>query len=133
MNAIEVAYAFVEAINARDPDRMAGLMTEGHAFVDCDGSEHPGREEMREGWRGYFAMVPDFRIRVDHASSQGNTVALFGWAEGTFDNDGVLADENHWHVPAAWRVVVEGDLVAVWQLYVDPTPMVEIHARIHGS
>lgn len=133
MTPKEVAHAFVDAINSGDPDRMAELMTEDHAFVNCDGSEHPGREEMRRGWGEYFAMVPDFQIRVNHASAEGDTVALFGEAEGTFADGGVLKDENHWKVPAAWRVVVEGERVAVWHLYVDPTPMVEIFDRINAG
>ncbi len=133
MTPTEIAYSFVEAINSGDPDQLSELMTEDHTFIDADGSEHSGRDEMHHGWEKYFSMVPDFRIQVKDALSRDNTVALFGVAEGTFDQDGVLKSENHWVVPAAWRVVVEDGRVAVWQLYVNPEPMVEILNRIEAS
>jgi hypothetical protein len=133
MTPTEIAYSFVDAINSNDPDELAKLMTENHKFIDADGSEHPGRDEMHRGWKQYFSMVPDFRIHVKDALSRDNTVALFGLAEGTFDQDGDLKPENHWVVPAAWRVVVEDEKVAVWQLYVNPEPMVEILNRIEAS
>lgn len=133
MKPIETAYAFVEAINSGKTDRLSKLMTENHTFIDADGSEHPGKDEMRRGWAQYYAMVPDFRIHVKEAMSRGNMVALFGIAEGTFAQDGNLHPENHWVVPAAWRVVVENEKVAVWQLYVNPGPMMEILDRINES
>ena len=43
-----------------------------------------------------------------------------------------MIQENHWVVPAAWRVVVEGDKVAVWQVYVNPERMVEILNRLNA-
>jgi hypothetical protein len=133
MNPTETAHSFVEAINSGEPDRLLELMTENHTFIDADGGEHPGRDEMHRGWKQYFAMVPDFRIHVKDTMSRENTVALFGIAEGTFAQDGDLKPENHWVVPAAWRVVVENEKVAVWQLYVNPEPMLEILNRIDES
>jgi uncharacterized protein (TIGR02246 family) len=133
MTVADVALAFVEAVNSGDADRLSDLMTEHHVFVDADGSEHAGREEMREGWRGYFAMVPDFRIDVEDTFARGETALMSGHASGTFVQDGVLKRENHWMVPAAWRVVVEDDRVAIWQLYVDPTPMIEIVKRMEAG
>jgi uncharacterized protein (TIGR02246 family) len=133
MTEVETAHAFVDAINSRNPDRLAELMTDNHTFVDSDGSEHSGREAMRRGWREYFSMVPDFRIEVKETLVKDDTVVLLGFAEGTFDQDGELKVENHWLVPAAWRVKIQSGLVAVWQLYVNPDPMVEIYKRIEAG
>jgi uncharacterized protein (TIGR02246 family) len=131
MTPTQIAYSFVDAINTGDPDRIAELMTHDHTFIDADGSEHTGREHMRRGWGEYYAMVPDFQIHVIETYASDNTVALFGTAEGTFAEDGELKAHNHWHVPTAWRVVVEDHRVAVWQLYVNPEPMREILDRIN--
>jgi ketosteroid isomerase-like protein len=130
MTPTQIACAFVDAINSADLDRVSELMTKDHVFIDADGSRHCGGEEMRQQWGQYLSMVPDFRSQVTEALCQGSIVALFGIAEGTFDQDGILKPENHWKVPAAWRVVVEGDRVAVWQLYVNPQPMAEIMNRL---
>jgi hypothetical protein len=133
MMSTEVAHAFVEAINSGDADRLSKWMTEDHTFVDSDGSEHSGREAMRLGWKEHLSMIPDFKIHVKDTFSRDNTVALLGIAEGTFIQDGVLKPENHWTVPAAWRVIVEKERVALWQLYVNPERMVAIFNRIEAA
>jgi uncharacterized protein (TIGR02246 family) len=130
MTPVNVAESFLEAINARDADGLVRLMTEDHVFVDSDGTEHRGRERMRKEWRDYFHMVPDYRIDVKETFFQGDTAVLVGVAQGTFAQAGVLKPENHWSVPAAWRVVVREERVAVWQLYVNPQPMIAIVKRI---
>ena len=130
MTSKQVAEAFVAAINARDPERLAELMTDDHVFVDSDGKEHSGKDRMREGWRGYFSLVPDYQIEVAEIYSRGDRAVPVGIAEGTFTKDGSLLQENHWRVPAAWRAVVTDERVSVWQLYVNPEPMREILNRL---
>jgi uncharacterized protein (TIGR02246 family) len=133
MTSEEVAKSFVAAINTGDPERVSELMTEDHIFVDADGTEYSGRDRMREGWREYFSMVPDFRIEIGEVYSRGDRVALTGIAEGTFSQGGEILPENHWRVPAAWWVGVRDGRVAVWQLYVNPEPMREILDRMRES
>jgi len=131
--AIKVALAFVEAINAGSAARLGELMTEDHAFIDSDGAEYRGKSTMVPGWNDYFAMVSDYRIAVGETFASGRTVMMAGEAEGTFAQDGVLKPENRWKVQAAWRAVVAGEKIAVWQLYVNPEPMVNIFNRIKGA
>jgi uncharacterized protein (TIGR02246 family) len=133
MTPLEVVEEFVAAINAGDAERLASLMTSDHVFVDADGSEHGDREKMGPGWREYFEMVPDFRIDVADRFSRRNIVVLTGAASGTFLQEGELRPENHWSVPAAWRVVVESELVAVWQLYANQHLMHQILERIRAD
>ena len=133
MTPLEVADSFVAAINSGDSDRLAGLMTPEHMFVDADGSEHVGLDGMRSGWREYFEMVPDFRIEVFHRFAAGDIVVLLGRASGTFVENGELKPDNHWIVPAAWRVVIDTDLVAIWQLYANQHRMHEILERIRTA
>lgn len=133
MTPLEVVGEFVAAINAGDAERLASLMTSDHVFVDADGSEHGDREKMGPGWREYFEMVPDFRIEVADRFSRLNIVVLTGAASGTFLQEGELRPENHWSVPAAWRVVVESESVAVWQLYANQHPMHQILDRIRAD
>jgi uncharacterized protein (TIGR02246 family) len=125
--------AFVEAINAHDPERLTALMAEDHVFVDSDGTRQSGTDRLRQSWRGYFALVPDYRIHVEETLVQGPTVALFGEAEGTFAREGRLETEDHWRVPAAWRALVRGGKVAVWQVYVNPEPLMRLLNRVKGE
>ena len=64
-SAESVARAFVEAINRRDVEGLAALMTPEHRFIDSMGNVVEGREKMRAAWVGYFRMVPDYSIAIE--------------------------------------------------------------------
>ena len=130
MSTLKTAQLFVEAINSANIDKLAGLMSEDHTFIDAGGSEHSGYEKMREGWLDYFSMVPDFKIKILDKYSRGKFVVLIGTAEGTFIEEGEIRSENHWKVPAAWRVEVKNDKVTIWQLFTNQKPMIKIYKRI---
>ena len=86
-----VALGFVDRINRHDVGALAALMAQDHRFVDGLGQETPGRQEMEQGWRGYFAWFSDYTIRVDQTLSSGDVVALFGTAQGTYAPTGTPA------------------------------------------
>jgi ketosteroid isomerase-like protein len=56
--ALEVGLAFVDAINRHDVEALVTLMTEDHCFVDGLGQVVRVREQMKNGWIGYFGWVP---------------------------------------------------------------------------
>lgn len=120
---------FIDRINRHDADQLAELMAEDHVFVDSLGQTVRGRETMRSGWRGYFALCPDYRISHDEIFQDGNVVAIFGAAGGTIAAGGKLPAENQWRIPAAWRAVVESGLVKEWRVYADNKPVYDILAR----
>ena len=123
MNVEEVALAFVDAINHANVDRLAALMTDEHAFIDSDGSRTIGRESMRKAWSQYFSMMPDYRVTVEETFRSGETMVLIGTATGTYAPAGQPHAGRRWSVPAAWRAVVSADQVAVWQVFVNPEPI----------
>lgn len=58
-------------------------------------------------------MVPDYHISCDEMIGEGNVVAAFGVAGGTYNSDGrEMLEENRWQAPVALRAEVKGDLVA---------------------
>jgi ketosteroid isomerase-like protein len=115
----EVALEFVKRINAHNPDKLAELMAENHVFIDSIGARFQGREAMRENWKAYFAMFPDYHIVLTDVFQQGRIVALFGTASGTFAVNGQLAPENRWEGPAAWKATTQADTLSEWQVYAD--------------
>jgi hypothetical protein len=129
MTPIEVAQAFVERINAHDPEGLSHLMTEDHTFIDGGGDRHRGRERMTKGWKDYFGMVPDFWIKIDKIFHQKNCVALFGQSGGTYAPDGKLDPRNRWEAHAAWQVIIQDDKVLTWQVYVDSEQLRQIIER----
>ena len=122
-SAVDVALGFVDRINRHDLSGLVALMTEDHCFVDGLGQEMRGREEMEKGWLGYFAWFPDYSIKVDDVMSNGNVVAMFGSAQGTYAGKGSLLAEAHWEIPAAWKAVLRNDRVSEWRVYADNEPV----------
>ena len=118
-DSVATVLRFIEAINAHDVNALCDLMTEDHSFVDSQGKTERSREHMRNAWRGYLDMFPDYSISVDQTLVDSDTVVVLGRAEGTYCTDGRLIDENHWKIPAAWRAKVHNGLVSEWQVYAD--------------
>ena len=77
---------------------------------------------MGAGWRGYFAMCPDYWIRADHIVGEDSVVLAVGEAGGTIDG-------ISWRIPAAWKAVVRDGKVAEWRVFADNKPVFEILAK----
>ncbi len=129
MDAKDLVLRFIDAINRRDVEAVAGLLAEDHVFIDSLGAEVHGREAMREGWRAYFSMVPDYAITVSEVLVWGETVVVLGSASGTYSSGGPPRAEDRWSTPAAWRAVVAGDRLALWQVFADNEPIRAIMRR----
>jgi hypothetical protein len=104
-------------------------MTEDHLFVDSLGHSVSGREAMRQGWRAYYALCPDYRVSHEEIFSSADRVAVFGSAGGTIAAAGKLPPENRWRTPAAWLAIVDGSRIKRWQVYADNKPVYDILAR----
>jgi len=120
-NEIAVVRAFITAINQGDASQLLSLMTEDHTFVDSGGKVESGRDNITKGWNEYFRMFPDYRIEVQNILQDGNLVAVFGSASGTYNGTRGLVPENKIEMPAAWKAIVENGKVKLWQVYADWT------------
>lgn len=130
MTTSAVVNGFVGRINAHDAVGLVALMAADHIFVDSLGNKF-SRPAIEEGWRQYFAMVPDYWIRVDRTIIDGRTSVLIGAAGGTYVPKGAgPRPENRWETPAVWVVEVHGDKVAEWRIYSDNEP---IRSRMNAT
>ncbi|HKP47619.1 MAG TPA: nuclear transport factor 2 family protein [Pyrinomonadaceae bacterium] len=128
MSAKELFLEFSEQINAHNVDGLCRLMSEDHSFIDALGATIKGREQMRHGWTSYFRMVPDYQITFTEVFEQGDTVAAFGTAQGTYSANGELRAQNQWQVPAAWLAKIKNDLIVEWRVYCDNEPIRKLMA-----
>jgi limonene-1,2-epoxide hydrolase len=128
-DAIAVVRRFIAAVNRRSVDDLRAVMADDHTFIDSQGRALVGREEMMSAWRAYFAMFPDYEIRVHSILADGDRVAVFGEAFGTFNGKRGLAPENRIVMPAAWNAGVKDGRVAFWQVYADWTEGMKIIER----
>jgi len=104
-------------------------MTDDHVFIDSLGHSVSGREKMRQGWRSYYEVCPDYWISHEEIFQVGDRVAVFGSAGGTMADQGKLLQENKWRISAAWLAIVENRLVKEWRVYADNKPVYDILAR----
>ncbi len=120
-SATAAVNAFIAAINQGDTAQLSELMTEDHTFVDSGGTVESGRSIMSKGWNEYFQMFPDFRVEVEWMLQDGNLVAAFGKASGTYNGKRGLVPANRIEMPAAWKAIVENGKIKFWQVYADWT------------
>lgn len=118
---IDVIGSYIAAVNRHDVVGLGDLMTEDHTFIDSLGRSVSGRKDMIEAWTMYFAMFPDYQIRVDSTLGEGGTVAVFGSASGTYNGKRGLVAANRISMEAAWRAIVVDGKVKIWQVYCDWT------------
>ncbi|UCC43255.1 MAG: nuclear transport factor 2 family protein [Candidatus Zixiibacteriota bacterium] len=128
-NPRDTVLEFIEAINERSVERIVGLMTEDHVFTDSCGGQGKGRPHMREGWKEYFRMMPEYKIDIDKVVAEGNLVMAIGKASGVYSVDGKISEENRWSIPAAWYGVVSEGLVSEWRVFCDLKPLYRIIDR----
>jgi ketosteroid isomerase-like protein len=128
MTPRKVAEQFVTAINAHDVERLASLMTSDHRFIDSLGSVVEGVDAVRNGWRFYFSIVPDYNLDVSHCflAQDGRAEAMFAAvASGSYYSNGVSRPDSSWSTPAALRAVIRDGRLAEWQVYADNEPIRE--------
>ena len=71
----------------------------------------------------------DYKIEVTDIFIEGDTVAAFGFAEGTFKGIKTEQNKNYWKLPAAWKAVIENGKVKLWQVYADTKITCDIISR----
>jgi ketosteroid isomerase-like protein len=125
MTISRTAQEFVRSINAHNVQEIVALMSSDHVFIDSLGNRST-RPAIDAGWQQYFAMVPDYWIKVDQVVTDGNVVILFGKAGGTYvPKNGKITAANKWETPAAWRAVIKNGKVSEWRIYCDNEPIRE--------
>lgn len=120
---------FAGAVNEQNMEKLSAMMTDGHRFIDPAGNETAGRDKMMESWKGYFLRFPDYRIEIHSVFSKGDTIAVFGYASGTYKGLSNAGNTNFWRLPACWKAVVKGEKIALWQVYADTKAPLDIIAR----
>jgi ketosteroid isomerase-like protein len=125
----QIVYYFAKAINAHDIEKIGSFMADDHIFIDAYGNKVEGKDKMKSGWAGYFQLFPDYKIELTEIFENGDTIAAFGFAEGTFKGIKTDNNENQWRLPAAWKAVVEEGKIKRWQVYADTKIPLDIIAK----
>lgn len=94
-------------------------MTDDHKFVDAHGNEIVGKDKMKANWMQYFQWFPDYKIEITDIFINDDTVAVFGFASGTFKGIKTDNNANYWRLPASWKAIVSDNKIKLWQVYTD--------------
>jgi ribosomal protein S18 acetylase RimI-like enzyme/ketosteroid isomerase-like protein len=125
----QVVLEYIKAINEARVDILYSLMAPDFIFIDAHNNIVSGKDAMKQSWIGYFNMFPDYRIEIDEILEGNASFAVFGYAGGTYKNLKNADNSNYYRVPAAWKVVVENNLIKHWQVYADNVRAIEIINR----
>ena len=118
MSQTAISDAFVAAINSENLTQLRALMTDDHTFTDAKGNSFSGADMMLAGWRGFFNAYPNYQIRVDHRFANGNEIALFGEATGSWRLNEIILPQS-WKVSAAWMAEVDDQKIKKWTVFCD--------------
>jgi ketosteroid isomerase-like protein len=104
----EIPVMFNDAINSRDIDALAALMTLDHRFIDTAGMTVDGKEACVAAWTGFFAAFPDYRNYFELIDLRGDLAVIAGRSS---------CSDPRLDGPALWTAVVRDNLVAEWRVY----------------
>jgi ketosteroid isomerase-like protein len=121
-----IVIRFVKAINEHDLDEIVNLISEDHIFIDAMDNKSVGIKGMKEGWKGYYELFPDYQIEISVIIENTSIIGLFGYASATYKNITNKLNSNFWRIPAAWKAIVENNKVKHWQVYCDYSNLFKI-------
>ncbi|MBD3192598.1 MAG: hypothetical protein GF308_18300 [Candidatus Heimdallarchaeota archaeon] len=105
-----IALRFNEQINNRNLEVLTQLMTKDHRFIDSSGDIVEGQEKMKEAWRKFFELYPDYQNIFSEIKVQENLVIMVGHSE---------CSEKVLQGSAIWTAIIRDDLVAEWRVFED--------------
>ena len=124
---LKIVLDFIESINSANIDRLFGLMSIDHEFIDSRGNSLVGNDIMKNAWIGYFELFPDYKIEFTDIVQNDSIIVLLGFASGTYKTDPNNEDKNNfWKVPASWKAIVLDKKIKLWQVYADNSVVIEI-------
>ena len=127
---IKVVFDFIESINGANIEKICNLMSNDHVFIDSQGNEMIGIENMKKAWIGYFELFPDYKIEIMDTIQNDSIIVMLGYASGTYNLKNKKKDlNNHWRIPAAWKAMVVNEKIKLWQVYADNSIVLEILKR----
>lgn len=124
-----VVLDFADAINTANVDKICGLMTDDHLFIDSRDNKTLGKENMKQAWIAYFKLFPDYKIEINEVIEKDSLICAFGYASGTYNDKKNEKDSNYWRIPAAWRAIIKDNHIKVWQVYADNGLVMDIINR----
>jgi ketosteroid isomerase-like protein len=121
-----IVIRFVKAINDHDVNEIVNLMLEDYIFIDATNHKTVGKKGMKEGWKGYYELFPDYKIEISDITEKESVIGLFGYVNATYKNLTNKLNSNFWKIPSSWKAIVENNKIKHWQVYCDYSDLFKI-------
>ena len=121
-----IVIKFVKAINDHNVNEIVNLMSEDHIFIDATNHKTVGKTGMKEGWKGYYELFPDYKIEISDITENESVIGLFGYVNATYKNLTNNLNSNFWRISASWKAIVENNKIRHWQVYCDYSELFKI-------
>ena len=109
--------ALFSAIDASDADAFCAYLTDDAVFRFANAPAVRGRSAIEQAVRQFFASIRRSRHELGHIWSTATTVALEGFVTYT------RLDGSEVTLPFADTMVLRGDLLAEYNIYIDIAPL----------
>jgi SnoaL-like domain len=113
-NAVDLALAVVEAVNSRDPDRLAPLLHPRAEVITARGTKAGAAQVIAWAEKAYEHL--DRRYAVDVADQAGDRVLLRGHVEYVWREEAIVGDA----APIALVMQFEGNRLRRLRVEDDP-------------
>jgi steroid delta-isomerase-like uncharacterized protein len=122
---IKLVRESIDALNARDIDRLLNTFHEEYSFGYGVSDPWEGHKMMRTGMEALFAAVPDMHREIHQiiADDEDNVVLRYSWTgthEGEFNGIAPTHKKIEVHGCTVTKVKT-GKRYQVWQYYASPT------------
>ncbi len=113
----ELILKFVQAINTKNLQEMAELLTDDHTFNTAGKGSYKGIPESIATWKSLFDMYPDYQFEIENQVHHSNTIAVFGIASSKQTNMQANNDTALWSESVAWKILTEDEKIKFCQVY----------------
>jgi ketosteroid isomerase-like protein len=110
INPFDIVADFNDAINSRDPGKLALLISDDHEFTDRAGQRVIGKKDCIAAWESFFRQFPDYRNNFEHMEIHGDVVITFGHSK---------CSDERLSGPALWTATIKNNLIQEWRVYAD--------------
>ncbi len=113
---VQITLDFIDAINRNDLDKVTGIMTEDHLFIDLDKEEIYDHKTLVRWWQFYFSHWPEYRICVSELYQHENKVIVIGRTCGSHVE---IPVSREYRDTLLWYSEVVDNQIKNWHLHYD--------------
>ena len=115
-NIINKAFNFVEKINKHDLKNLIKLMSTDHTLIVFDNNPEKGKNIMKNAWKSYFDICPNYMIYISQYAIKNDTVSFLGRTTGSHRK---ISRIDEFEETLIFTATIKNNRISKWQLLND--------------